>query len=69
MNTREELQKIVNWIDKTFETAQDQNNDYKSGAYAASLEIVKNDIEVLIHVLEFRANQERIAAINDALNL
>lgn len=59
MNTREELEKIINYIDGVFERVNDKDYSYQAGAYQAALEGVKRDLQLINEILELR--KERIS--------
>lgn len=60
MNTREELQKIINYINGVLERTDWQNNAYKSGAYEAALEGVQRDLQLISEILQLREEREQI---------
>lgn len=54
MNTIEEIKKVMNWINDAMERCSDKSNDYKSGAYEATLQIALRDLDTICKLLELR---------------
>lgn len=54
MNTREEIQKVINWINEAMERCSDKSNDYKSGAFEATLRIAARDLDTICKLLDLR---------------
>lgn len=54
MNIREEIQKVINWINESMESCSDKNNDYKSGAFESTLRIAARDLDTICKILELR---------------
>lgn len=58
MNTREELEKIINRIDDVFDLTEGKSNDYKAGAYETFLECIKGDLAIINKILELRETRK-----------
>ena len=54
MNTREELEKIIERIESALERNSDKSYEYQAGAFEAVLEIVRGDLETVCEVLKIR---------------
>ena len=54
MNTIEEIKKVMNWINDAMERCSGKSNDYKSGAYEATLQIALRDLDTICKLLELR---------------
>ena len=54
MNTIEEIKKVMNWINDAMERCSGKSNDYKSGAYEATLNIALRDLDTICKLLELR---------------
>lgn len=57
MNTREEIEIIIEYINGVKSRASGESFAYKSGAYEAALELIQNDLETIAKVLETRENR------------
>lgn len=58
MNTREELEKIIDRIDDVLERMEGKSGDYKSGAYEVFLEFIKADLSTISEILELRETRK-----------
>lgn len=58
MNTREEIEKIIDRIEGALERNADKSYEYQAGAYEAVLEIVQGDLETICEVLKIRNGRE-----------
>lgn len=57
MNTREELEKIIEYINGVKYHASNKGSAYQAGAYEVALELIRNDLETIAKVLETRENR------------
>lgn len=57
MNTREELEKIITYIENILERYEKADFCYKAGAYDAALNGVKRDLELINEILELRKDR------------
>ena len=57
MNTREELEKIITYIENVLERCEETDFCYKAGAYNAALNGVKRDLELINEILELRKDR------------
>lgn len=59
MNTREELEKIINYINGVFERTKDKENAYQAGAYEVALEGVQRDLKLISEILQLHEEREQ----------
>lgn len=57
MNTREELEKIITYIENVLERYENADFCYQAGAYDAALNGVKRDLELINEILELRKDR------------
>lgn len=57
MNTREELEKIIEYINGVKSRASGESFAYQSGAYDVALKSIRNDLEIIAKVLKTRENR------------
>ena len=59
MNTREELQKIIDYINGVFARTRDKDHAYQSGAYEVALEGVQRDLQLIDEILKLQEEREQ----------
>lgn len=59
MNTREELEKIINYINGVFERTKGKENAYQAGAYEVALEGVQRDLKLISEILQLHEEREQ----------
>lgn len=59
MNTREELEKIINYINGVFERMKDKEYSYQAGAYEVALEGVQRDLKLISEILQLQEEREQ----------
>lgn len=58
MNTREELEKIIDRIDDFLERMEDKSDAYKAGACDIFLDFIKGDLSTISEILELRETRK-----------
>lgn len=58
MNTREELEKIIDRIDDILERMDGKSDAYKSGAYEVFLDFIRGDLSTINEILELRERRK-----------